>query len=589
TGIDPKTGQKTWGYVIKGQDPVFQFMGFLYQNGGEFYNEEETEATFNSREGKEALRFLVDLHRVHNVSGPETMNNWLWNTFGPFLSPKNKYAIYETVPGMIKAGAIDRAGRIGVCTLPKRKRRGGLMGGSFLAINKKSLPEKKEAAFQLIKFLGQPQCQKWLVKQTASLSPRIDLWDWDYLKDHPEWKVGMKQFESSFPTPSAVWGRTYNILGEYIQNALVGDMTPEEALDQAAKEVNRLLEANTAATRRDPAEVKHEISVLNLMFWAVITIMIVFLVIWGWVSHRKRNVRSALIRELKTARPWFVFLSPVLLFLAVFLVYPLLDSLRLSFLAFDGINPLAVMGFKNYTFVLQNAKFWNAVWNTIYLALGGLLIMIPLAVVLAVLINEKVMGKTFFKVVYFMPVITSYVAISIVWQLILNPGETGILNNALSVLGIAPLGWLSDPSLSKPAIIIMDTWRWLGFVTMIMLAGLQGIPESLYEAARIDGAGAVQRFFHVTLPLLKPAITFVVLTHWISALQAFDQIYVLGGVRGGIQRSFQTIVSYLYEVGFVDQHFGVASAIAYILFFIIGVITAINAFWLKPHKGVEER
>lgn len=585
TGVDPVTGKETYGYMVQGFDPVFMYMGFLYQNGGRFYTEDETRSALDSPEAREALKFLVDLHVRDNVSGPETMNNFLWNTFGPFLSQENKYAIYETVPSMIKEGAIKRSDRIGVCTLPVRKGAGGLMGGSFLSINRKSA--NKEIAFKFLKFMSEPLAQKYLVEHTASLSPRNDLGDWSYIKEHPEWQVGLRQFAASSNTPAACWEETYNIIGEYVQNALIGQTTPEDAVTQMSAEIDHLLKSNAVAVTEKPEDVERGILFLNLSMISVIVVVAVMLLVWGVVGWRRKHIGRSLLREFESGRIWFIFISPVVLLIVVFLLYPLFESMRLSFVASDGINIRGVVGLENYRFVLQSAKFWNSVKNTIYLACAELVVMLPLAIGLAVLINERVMCKTFFKVVYFMPVVTSYVAISIVWLLILNPGDKGILNNVLEIFGIAPLGWISSASLSKPSLIIMDTWRWLGFVMIIILAGLQSIPESLYEAARIDGANAMSRFFHVTLPLLKPSITFIILSHWINALQAFDQIYVLGGMRGGVQRSMQTIVSYLYEVGFGNQHFGVASAIAYLLFFMIAIVTAINAYWLKPHQAAE--
>ncbi len=585
TGIDPVTGKETFGYMVQGFDPVFMYMGFLYQNGGRFYTEDESRSALDSPEAREALKFLVDLHVAHNVSGPETMNNFLWNTFGPFLSQENKYAIYETVPSMIKEGAIKRGDRIGVCNLPRRKGAGGLMGGSFLSINKKSA--HKEMAFKFLKFMSEPLAQKYIVEHTASLSPRNDLGDWDFIQAHPEWNVGLKQFAESSNTPAACWEETYNIVGEYVQNALIGAVPTDEAVTQMSAEIDHLLKSNAVSVTNSPEEVSRGILFLNLSMISVLIIVTIVLSTWAVVSWRRKHIGRSLAAEFRSGRVWFVFISPVILLIFVFTLYPLFESLRLSFVSSDGINIRGVVGLENYAFVLQSAKFWNSVRNTLYLAVVELMVMLPLAIGLAVLINERVMCKTFFKVVYFMPVVTSYVAISIVWLLILNPGDKGILNNVLEVIGIAPLGWISDASLSKPSLVLMDTWRWLGFLMIIVLAGLQSIPESLYEAARIDGANATNRFFHVTLPLLKPSITFIVLSHWINALQAFDQIYVLGGMRGGVQRSMQTIVSYLYEVGFGNQHFGVASAIAYLLFFMIAIITAINAFWLKPHQAAE--
>lgn len=592
TGKDPVTGKETYGYMVQGFDPVFMYMGYLYQNGGSFYSPDETRSALDTPESREALKYLVDLHVAHNVSGPETMNNFLWNTFGPFLSPENKYSIYETVPSMVKEGAMKRGDRIGVCTLPVRKGAGGLMGGSFLAVNRKS--SRKDIAFQFLKFMASEGPQKYLVEHTASLSPRNDLGEWSYIKEHPEWNVALRQFAASSNTPAASWEETYNIIGEYVQNALIGEISPDEAVAQMSAEIDHLLRSNAIAVKQTPEEITTGVITLNLFMILAIVLVLIGSIAWGTMKWVRENPGRSLSSEISHGWIWYLFIAPVVLVIAVFTLYPLFESLRLSFVSSDGINVRGVVGLDNYRYVLQSGKFWNSVRNTLYLACVELIVMLPLAIGLAVLINERVMAKTFFKVVYFMPVVTSYVAISIVWMLILNPGDKGILNNILDsiglfeVLGIEPFGWISSAALSKPSLVIMDVWRWLGFIMIIVLAGLQSIPESLYEAAQIDGASAFNRFWHVTLPLLKPSITFIVLSHWINALQAFDQVFILGGLRGGVQRSMQTIVSYLYEVGFGNQHFGVASAIAYLLFFMIAIITGLNAWWLKPHRTAEQ-
>jgi multiple sugar transport system permease protein len=245
------------------------------------------------------------------------------------------------------------------------------------------------------------------------------------------------------------------------------------------------------------------------------------------------------------------------------------------------------MGLRNYVTIIHNPQFWGSVYNTLCLTSAEIAVGMPLGVVLAVLINEALAGRTFFKVVYFIPVVPALVAVAIAWTLLFRADERGLLNSMLAHVGIKPIGWLADPAVTKLSIVLMDTWKGVGLVVIIVLAGLQAISPDLYEAARIDGASSWQRFRFVTLPMLRPTLTFLLITSTIGCLQMFDQLYTLGGATGGPQRSFQTMVVYLYESGFVNQRFGLASAVAYVLFVLILLLTYVNLRLLKPRAEVD--
>lgn len=284
-------------------------------------------------------------------------------------------------------------------------------------------------------------------------------------------------------------------------------------------------------------------------------------------SGRKRKKR-------RTKLTWYIFLLPSFLGILLFMVYPIFESFRLSFYQSNGTIE-TYTGLDNFQYILTSGVFWNSVWNTFYIGIFQILITIPLGFIFASLINSTPKGQNFFKVIYFLPNITSIVAAAMIFAFVLHP-EMGIVNYALEAVGLPTPGWLSDPSTSKWAVIMLAVWHWIGFVIIICLANLQAINPEMYEAARIDGAGNLQQWLHITIPNMGPTFAFLLITGWIGALQRFNEVYVLGGPNGSPARSIQTMGAFIYERGFTGFEFGVASAATYVMFIIILIFTFIN-------------
>jgi len=271
-------------------------------------------------------------------------------------------------------------------------------------------------------------------------------------------------------------------------------------------------------------------------------------------------------------RAAYAFLAPALLLIGVFFVLPVVASLGLSLTDFD-IYAIATpgnvrwIGLTNYTDLLRTPLFWTALGNTLYyVALGG-----PLSVLVslgaALLVNAKLARfKSFFRAVYFTPVVTTLVAVAVIWKYLYDP-RFGLLNYGLHFLGIPPIDWLGNPHWAIPAIIIMSVWKNFGYNMLIFVAGLQAVPQDLYDAALVDGASAVQRFRHVTLPQLGPTFLFVGITTMIGYTQVFAEPYVL--TQGGPLHATYSVVEYMYEQGFRWWRLGSAAAIAFILFALI--------------------
>lgn len=271
---------------------------------------------------------------------------------------------------------------------------------------------------------------------------------------------------------------------------------------------------------------------------------------------------------------WYLFLLPSFLGILLFMIYPIFESLRLSFYQSNGTIEHFI-GLDNFKTVLTSGPFWNSVWNTFYIGIFQIFITIPLGFIFASLINSTSRGQNFFKVIYFLPNVTSIVAAAMIFAFVLHP-EMGIVNYALDTLGLPTPKWLADPSTSKWAVILLAVWHWIGFVIIICLANLQAISTEMYEAAKIDGASGFQQWLYITIPNMAGTFAFLFITGWIGALQRFNEVYVLGGPSGSPARSIQTMGAFIYERGFTGFEFGVASAATYIMFMIILAFTFLN-------------
>ncbi|HKO16571.1 MAG TPA: sugar ABC transporter permease [Gemmatimonadaceae bacterium] len=276
--------------------------------------------------------------------------------------------------------------------------------------------------------------------------------------------------------------------------------------------------------------------------------------------------------ERAQARAALWFLAPALALIGIFFLLPVVASLLLSVTDFDiyaiGHASLArVVGLRNYADLLHNPTFWIAVRNTFYFALVGGPLTVAVSLGAALLVSARAVRlRGLFRTLYFTPFVTTLVAIAIVWRYLYHP-RYGLLNYLLGHLGIAPVDWLGDPHWAMPAIILMAVWKNFGYNMLIFIAGLQSIPEELYEAARIDGAGTWRRFRHITIPQLAPTFLFVGVVTMIGYFQLFAEPYVMTG--GGPLRATTSLVLFMYEEGFRWWRMGVAAAIAFILFLII--------------------
>lgn len=281
--------------------------------------------------------------------------------------------------------------------------------------------------------------------------------------------------------------------------------------------------------------------------------------------------------ELRTA---LLFLAPHLIGFLLFQIFPVFGAIAFSLLDWNLITTPTFIGFENYIELFSGDFFFQrAMLNTVYYTVGTVTIIVVTALIAAVLLNEKVHFRSFFRTMYFVPNVSSLVAVSFVWMWIYN-SDYGLLNNVLRMLGAQdPPQWLSDVTLAMPSVMVMSAWTQVGFFTVIFLAGLQNIPNQYYESAVIDGSSRIQSFFRITLPLLSPTTFFVLTLAIINSFQVFEQTFIM--TRGGPAFSTTTAVMYIYDQAFQYQEIGYASAVSVVLFAAILAVTLVQVILQK--------
>ena len=286
------------------------------------------------------------------------------------------------------------------------------------------------------------------------------------------------------------------------------------------------------------------------------------------------NLRLNKLREPLIA---YAFLLPSLIGLVVFTIYPLIYSFYLSFQRWDMLSDMRFIGLRNYERLIDDSDFYKIMSNTGIYTVSVVLITLVLALLLAILLNQKLRARAIFRTTFFLPVVMSLTALSAVWLWIYDP-EFGLANWILRSIGLPTSRWMNSPQSALTAVIIMMIWQTLGYDIIIFLAGLTNIRRDLYEAASLDGAGRWALFWNVTLPLLSPTLVFLIITSTIQAFRVFDPVYVMSGGLGGPANSTATVVFYLFRQAFYNLEAGYASAIALVVVAIAMAFTAIQLY-----------
>ncbi|WP_273853550.1 carbohydrate ABC transporter permease [Guptibacillus spartinae] len=289
---------------------------------------------------------------------------------------------------------------------------------------------------------------------------------------------------------------------------------------------------------------------------------------------KKKRYRSEKKKDMISG---YLYVAPFFIIFGVIGLYPAAFSIYLAFQKWNGLSPMSFVGLDNFRIVLEDPLFWKSVYNTIIMGLMGTAPQIIVGIVLAFLLNLTFLRfKNFFRITIFMPYITSMVAVALIFSVLFSNHESSLANYLLGVFGFDPVNWSTSEWGTKIAISIMVFWRWVGYNTIIYLAGIQSISNDLYEAATIDGANKFQQLLFITMPLLKPFIILTVFFSTVGALQLFSEPTIFLGAGAFTRDEALTVVMYLYRDAFKLQSFGTASATAIILLVIILFFATIN-------------
>jgi multiple sugar transport system permease protein len=299
----------------------------------------------------------------------------------------------------------------------------------------------------------------------------------------------------------------------------------------------------------------------------------------GVEKLRSRGLQFSPSLKTREAIAAYIFLAPFIIFFTVFVVRAVVTAVQMSFYDWQVLRPVRpYIGFDNYAELLNDDVWWIALRNTILFTLMTVTGTTIVSLASAVAVTRPIRGQSFFRVLLYMPALFSVGAVGLIWVWLLN-NQYGVINYFLSFLGIRPINWLGDPSLVLPSLSLTTIWWGFGFPMLIFIAGLQGIPEQLYEAARIDGANGRQTFFRITLPLLRPTILFVTVTGVISHFQVYGQPFIM--TTGGPGRESYTVIFYLYEIAWRAFRMGYGAAVAVVLAIIMAVLTTAQFLFIS--------
>ena len=275
----------------------------------------------------------------------------------------------------------------------------------------------------------------------------------------------------------------------------------------------------------------------------------------------------------------YLFILPTYIGFTIFILYPLVESVRISFQEFSLLRGSTYIGFDNYVQMFADGRLRIAYINTVIFTLFAVFFNAGIGLILAVMLNRRlpVLMRNLYRSIFFFPVLIAHTYIAVIWRFLYQQ-DTGVINYYLGLFGVDAIPWLSNAHWAMAAIIILDVWKNTGFAMLVFLAGLQSIPNEYYEAAQLDGANERQLFFRITIPLLSPTIFFILVIFMIGALQVFDTIIVL--TQGGPGDATRSVVLYVYEIAFRTFNMGYAAAVSMTLFAIILVLTALQ-FWIS--------
>lgn len=583
--LDPDRPPKTWrelrefskqltvprkdGHLDRvGFVPIWGNVGALYlygwQKGASFASPDGRRLTLDAPGNVAALEWIRDF--VHDYGLGNLLN--LQSGFGadaqdPFITGKVAMTIWDV-------GAVDIIKRYGAdldwaaaqCPYPEDGVPATWSGGFSLVVPRGG--DNVEGAWAFCRFILSEPSQRFMATSSDKLPALKSAAKDPFFQASAFWRLAVDQMKYSRYRPVSPAGSAIiTELSTAVEQVIHDKATPAEALAVANRESQKVLDDFYKQTGGEPVD------------WAVWgTAMLaaggLLLLVRGWISYRRVKALSIHRRQ---AMAGYLFAAPAIVGLGVFTLGPILLTAVYSMTRYEIIAPATWAGVDNYRQLLSEDRYFlKALWNTFYFAALSVPTEIVLALGLALLLNREIRGRAIYRTCFYLPTVMPAVAGSLLWAWLFN-AEYGLVNVVLGYLHCPPVPWLTSEFCSKPALVVMGAWG-VGGGMIIFLAALQGVPRTLYEAAEIDGAGPWGRFRHITLPMISPAMFFMVVMGIIGALQVFTQAYLM--TDGGPMNSTLFYVLYLYRQAFENLNMGYASAMAWVLFAVILVITGVQ-------------
>ncbi|MCX7919265.1 MAG: extracellular solute-binding protein [bacterium] len=536
--------------------------------GGRIFNDDATRCIINSPEALQAVTWAMSLY---GKMTPTTQQIQDTNEMQLFENDRIAFFIGRTWQ-LARLSETMKDADWDIAPTPKGKIRYSILavGGHCIARESKHPNE----TWEFVKFYSSAEGQRLLGKQKNCVpGTREVAFDPNCFMSPPPQSIRIFIDAVAYSTidiPDKPWKTEFlsRIWDSVNENIRTQRITPEQGLLQIEQKANKFLDE--FRNRPKPVYTGKRVLVEKSAQFIPYLVMFAGIIFMGIVIVRRWY-------------PWvegYLFISPWLIGFIVFTFAPVIASFLLSFAEYDILTAPRWVGLTNFKKLFADPIFQKSLINTIYYSVITVPLSLILSLLLAMLLNVKIRGSYIFRVIYYLPAVTSGVAISLLWRWLFNP-DIGLINYVLSWFGIEPLGWLTSPKWAMPAVMIMSVWGSLGGPMLIYLAGLQGIPEQLYEAADLDGANIWQRFRNVTIPMLSPAIFFNLIMAIIGSFQVFTAVYVMtsGGASiepGGPANSTLVYVLYLYRNAFRYLIMGQACAMAWFLFLVILGLTLLN-------------
>lgn len=539
------------------------FLMFFWQAGGQLFPEGGNSPLLTAEPAIKAFNFLRSFFSENLASLTSGRDMDLLTAFESGFFPM--FIAGPWMVSSIDAGKPQLAGSWTTAPMPADQRSASFIGGSNLVIFKSS--KNKEWAWKFIEFMMTAENQSAWYEFSKNLPAVRAAWNAPVLAENPHLKAFKEQLENAVSPPMIPeWEQVANALSDVLEPVMYGKRTAAEAVTDASTKAAIIL--------HKPEKVAGATGLKQLALLLAAAIILLIFAFFRW-GPKERDA----ISNRRFQPEALIFVLPAVALLATFLFVPIVGSWFASFTNWNiyGISDpsnVVWVGLDNYRQLFADPVFWISLRNSLLFTIIGVPLNLMCSLLMALLLNrEFIRFKALFRIGFFIPCITTMVAVAVIWRWLYNP-EFGLLNMALSWFGISGQNWLSNQWLALPSLIVMAVWKGFGYNMIIFIAALQSIPDTLYESAEIDGANDRQQFWHITLPMLRQTTFFVMIMTSIGFLQFFAEPYIMTG--GGPLNQTMSVVLYMYNHGFKFYNLGYASSIAYVLFALILMFTLVQ-------------